>query len=83
MASTQMIVRIDGKVKSRLDKLARMEGKSTSKMVRDLIEQYIGERDIGSYIDGLWDKIGKKLSAKGLTSANIGKAVETARNNRR
>ncbi len=48
--TTQMIIRIDDKVKNRLTKLARIEGKMTSEMVRELIEGYIKERDIGTYI---------------------------------
>lgn len=30
-------------------------------MVRELIEDYIKEHDISSYIDNLWDRVGKKL----------------------
>lgn len=83
MSSTQMILRIDEKVKGRLDRLARMEGKTTSKMLRELIEQYIEERDIAPYIDGLWDKIGAKLSAKGATAEGVGEAVKTVRSRRK
>jgi len=77
--STQMIIRIDEEVKNRLNKLARIEGKTTSKMVRELIEEYIEEHDIGTYIDDLWNRIGKKLKSKGVTSATINKAVKAAR----
>ncbi len=77
--STQMIIRIDGEVKSRLNKLARIEGKTTSEMVRELIEEYIKERDIGSYIDDLWNRIGKKLKSKGVTPAKINEAVKAVR----
>lgn len=77
--TTQMIIRIDAKVKNRLTKLARIEGKTTSEMVRELIEGYIKERDIGTYIDDLWDRIGKKLKSKGVTSATINRAVKASR----
>lgn len=77
--STQMIIRIDDEVKSRLNKLARIEGKTTSEMVRGLIEEYIKERDIGSYIDDLWNRIGKKIKAKGVTPATIETAIRAAR----
>jgi len=77
--STQMIIRIDEEVKNRLNKLARIEGKTTSGMVRELIEKYIEEHDIGAYIDDLWNRIGKKLKSKGVTSATINKAVKAAR----
>ena len=56
--TTQMIIRMDSEVKDRFNKLARVEGKTTSQMVRELIEDYIKERDIGTYIDDLWGRIG-------------------------
>jgi predicted DNA-binding protein len=77
--STQMIIRIDDEVKNRLNKLARMEGKTTSEMVRGLIEEYIRERDISSYVGDLWDRTGKKLKTKGVTPATIEKAIKAAR----
>lgn len=77
--TTQMIIRIDGEVKSRLNKLARIEGKTTSEMVRGLIEDYIKERDIGSYIDDLWNRTGKKLKSKGASPAMIKKAIKAYR----
>ena len=78
--STQIIIRIDNEVKTRLNKLARIEGKTTSEMVRGLIEEYIKERDIGSYIDDLWDRTGKKLKSKGITPTAIEKAIRASRN---
>ena len=77
--STQMIIRIDDKVKNRLNKLARREGKTTSEIVRGLIEAYIQERDIGSYIDDLWNRTGSKLRSKGVTPAKIESAIRAAR----
>lgn len=77
--STQMIIRIDDEVKNRLSKLARLEGKTTSEMVRELIEEYIKERDISSYIDDLWNRTGKKLKSKGVTPATINKAIKETR----
>lgn len=35
--ATQMMVRIDPELKSRFNKLARAEGKTTSQMVRELM----------------------------------------------
>ena len=77
--TTQMIVRIDEGVKNRLNRLARLEGKTTSEMVRELREERIKERDIGAYVDDLWNRIGRKLKAKGVTAAIIDKAVKEAR----
>jgi len=77
--STQMIIRIDNDVKIRLNKLARIEGKTTSEMVRGLIEEYIKERDIGAYIDDLWNRTGKKLKSKGVSSAMINRVIKASR----
>lgn len=76
---TQMIIRIDPDIKNRLSKLARVEGKTTSQMVRELIEDYIKERDIGLYIDDLWDRIGKKLRSKGVKPKDIAMAIRESR----
>ena len=77
--TTQMIIRIDDEVKNRLNRLARLEGKTTSEMVRELIEERIKERDIGTYIDDLWNRTGKKLKSKGVTPAMIEKAIKASR----
>ncbi len=80
--ATQMMVRIDPEVKSRFNRLARAEGKTTSQMVRELMEDYIKERDIGVYIDDLWGRIGGKLKSKGIRQRDINQAIREARKNR-
>jgi macrodomain Ter protein organizer (MatP/YcbG family) len=80
--TTQMIIRIDPEVKIKLSKLARMEGKTTSQMVRELIEDYTKERDIGAYIDDLWGRIGGKLRSKGVRQRDIDKAIKEVRKSR-
>jgi len=77
--STQMIIRVDDEMKSKFVKIAKAEGKSVSVVVRELIEDYIQERDIAAYIDDLWGRIGKKLRSKGVTSSTIQKAIREAR----
>jgi predicted DNA-binding protein len=76
---TQMIIRIDPEAKDRLNRLARIEGKTTSQMVRELIEDYIKERDIGAYIDDLWNRIGGKLRDKKVKTQDIDRAIKEAR----
>ena len=80
--ATQIIIRIASEVKDRFNKLARVEGKTTSQMVRELIEDYIKERDIGTYIDDLWNRIGGKLRSKGVKQKDINKAIKEARRSR-
>lgn len=80
--STQMIIRIDGEMKSRLDRLARLEGRTTSEVVRELIEERVRERDMGAYIESLWDRIGGKLKSKGVSASAIEGAVKASRRKR-
>ena len=77
--TTQMVVRIDFEVKERFNKLVRVEGKTSSQMVRELIEDYIKERDIGTYVDDLWTRIGGKLRSKGVKQRDISRAIKEAR----
>ncbi len=80
--TTQMIIRMDTGMKNRLNKLARVEGKTTSQMVRELIEDHLREKDIGTYIDDLWDRIGGKLRSKGINRRDIHRAIKESRNSR-
>ena len=80
--TTQMIIRMDSGMKNRLNKLARVEGKTTSQMVRELIEDYLREKDIGTYIDDLWDRIGGKLRSKGINQRDIHRAIKESRKSR-
>jgi hypothetical protein len=77
-----MIVRIDTELKERLSRLARAEGKTTSQMVRELIRDYVKDRDIGAYIDALWSRIGAKLASRGVLPADINRAVAETRKKR-
>ncbi|MCX5901947.1 MAG: ribbon-helix-helix protein, CopG family [Proteobacteria bacterium] len=77
--STQMIIRVDDEIKSKFAKIAKAEGKSVSVVIRELIEDYIQERDIETYIDDLWARVGKKLKSNGVTAGTIQKAIREAR----
>lgn len=79
--TTQLLIKIDEEIKARLSKLARLEGKTTSGMVRELIEGHIKERDISAYVDNLWGRIGTKLKTKGVTPSAIEKAIKASRKN--
>jgi hypothetical protein len=79
---TQLLIRLDDDLKERLSGLARSEGKTTSQMVRELIRGYIKERDIASYVDGLWSRIGAKLASRGVKPSDVSTAVSAARKRR-
>ena len=77
--TTQMIIRIDSNTKDRLNRLAMTEGKTRSKMLRELIENYINERDISTYIDNVWERISKKLRLQGAKVSDIDFAIKDVR----
>jgi predicted DNA-binding protein len=75
----QMIIRIDPELKSMADNLARAEGKTVSKVVRELLEDYVKNRDISSYIDDLWGRIGTKMARKGVSPRTINETIKKVR----
>ena len=77
--TTQMIVRVDPKLKSKVDVLAKAEGKRVSEVVRKLLEDYVRDRDIGAYVDDLWTRIGRNLISRGLTPKDIPRIVKQVR----
>jgi len=80
--TVQMLIRIDPELKEKIQQLARYEGKTTSGMVREIIEDYVKERDIGTYVDDLWRRIGKKLRSKGKKQSDIRQEIIRARQSR-
>ena len=77
--TTQMIVRIDPDLKNRVNAFAKAEGRSVSEVVRELLEEYVKNRDIGSYIDDLWGRIGGKLESRGVGYKEVRKAIREVR----
>ena len=77
--TTQMIVRIEPELKNKVSSLAKSEGKTVSEIVRELLEDYVRNRDMGAYIDDLWDRIGTKLSSRGAAPKSIQKVIKEAR----
>jgi predicted DNA-binding protein len=77
--TTQMIVRIDPELKTKVNNLAKAEGKSVSEVVRELLEDYVKDRDIGLYIDDLWQRIGDKLISRKVGRQEIRRAIQEVR----
>ena len=77
--STQMIVRIDPELKTKVNNLAKTEGKSISEVVRELLEDYVKDRDIGLYIDDLWKRISTKLTSRGFGPKDIKRVIQEVR----
>ena len=77
--TTQMIVRINPELKNKVNSLAKSEGKSVSEVVRELLEDYVKNRDIGLYIDDLWQRIGDKLTSRKIGPKDIQRAIQEVR----
>ncbi len=77
--STRLVILMNPELKERLRSLARREGKTPARLVRELIEEYVRKNDKGSYIDGLWERVGKKLRSKGATPATVRRAIKDVR----
>jgi len=74
-----MIVRIDPELKTKVNNLAKAEGKSISEVVRGLLEDYVKDRDIGLYIDDLWKRISTKLGSRGFGPQDIKRVIQEVR----
>jgi hypothetical protein len=75
----QMLIRIDEQKRKALDRLSKSEGKTTSEVVRELIDTFITQHDLSGYIDGLWGRIGQTLKRKGYGEASIPKFIKDSR----
>ena len=75
----QLLIRMDPELKRKLAKLATREGKTSTQVVRDLIEDYVKKRDVASYIDALWGRIGQRLSSAGVSARDVPRAVSELR----
>ena len=69
--TTQMIVRIDPTLKTKVSNFAKAEGKNVSEIVKERLESYVKNSDIGSYIEYLLKRIGTKIKKQGFGSYDI------------
>ena len=75
----QMVVRINEDIKKKFYKVARMEGKTASEKIREMIEEYVRENDLSTVVDNLWERVSKKIAAKGYGERDIDTAIEEVR----
>lgn len=76
---TQVIVRIDARLKQQAVGLAKAEGKNVSLVIRELLEKYVKDRDMSLYIDELWARIGNSLKDAGKTQNDVEQAIRDVR----
>lgn len=77
--STQMIIRLDPDLKGKASNFAKAEGKNVSEIVRELLVSYVKSRDIGSYIETVWNRVGVKIKEKGFSSTDVDAMVKKVR----
>jgi predicted DNA-binding protein len=75
----QLVVRIDPELKDKVAALARAEGKTSSQLIRDLLEEYVRKRDMSAYIDSLWSRIGEQLQETGVEAGDVDEAIRQVR----
>ena len=77
--ATQMIIRVESNLKNKVSQLAKAEGKNLSELVRELLEKYTKERDMGAYIDNLWANIGQNFTQNNISEADTEEAIKRVR----
>jgi predicted transcriptional regulator len=75
----QLTVRIDDDLKDHLQTLARREGKSTSDVVRSLVQRYVRDRDRGSGLRALWDRMQQNAEEAGSGPQDVEEAIRVVR----
>ena len=74
-----MIIRVEPTLKNKVSQLAKAEGKNLSELVRELLVKYTKERDMSTYIDNLWDRIGQNFSQNNISKNDIEKVIKQVR----
>ena len=76
---SQLIIRIDSDLKDKINYLAQNEGKNVSSVVRDLLVQYVKEKDISEHIEDIWNEIGSDLRKKKISVEDIDQIITSSR----
>ena len=75
----QLLIRIAPELKRKLSKMASLEGKTSTQVVRDLIQEYIRQRDLPAYIEDVWARIAADLASKGVKQSDVAKTIRAVR----
>ena len=81
--TTQLVIRIDPEKREKLNRISKAEGKTTSQVIRGIIDDYIKEHDISGYIDDLWQRIGNSMTDKGYSKKDINFFIKESRKNKK
>lgn len=77
--SKQMVIRIDEETKERFQRVSRMEGKTASEKMRELIECYVRKADLSQVVDDLWERIGSKARESGVSEDDVDRIIRETR----
>jgi predicted DNA-binding protein len=77
--SKQMVIRIDEETKERFQRVSRMEGKTASEKMRELIECYVRKADLSQVVDDLWERIGDKARKSGVSEDDVDRIIRETR----
>jgi predicted DNA-binding protein len=78
----QMVIRIDEETKERFQRVSRMEGKTASEKMRELIDNYIRKGDLSQVVDDLWERIGAKAQKSGVSAKDVDRIIRETRSSR-
>jgi predicted DNA-binding protein len=78
----QMVIRIDEETKERFQRVSRMEGKTASEKMRELIENYVRKGDLSQVVDDLWERIGTKARKSGVSAKDVDRIIGETRSSR-
>ncbi|MBI5047539.1 MAG: CopG family transcriptional regulator [Deltaproteobacteria bacterium] len=76
---SQMIVRIDSNIKDKFSKIVRMEGKSSSEKIREMIENYISQKDFAAVVDRVWNNISAEFKKREISEGDIENVIKKVR----
>ena len=78
----QMVIRIDDETRDKFQRVSRMEGKTASEKMRELIENYVRKADLSQVVDDLWDRIGAKVDKQGVKAGDVDRIIRKTRASR-
>ncbi len=78
----QMVIRIDDETKERFQRVSRMEGKTASEKMRELIENYVRKADLSQVVDDLWERVGTKAKKQGVRAEDVDRIIRKTRTRR-
>ena len=79
----QLIIRIDEELKSKFSKIARIEGKTASEKIMELVSAYTAENDFATAVDNLWDRISERIESSGFKPEDIDRKIKGTRSGKK